>query len=448
MAVYYNKEKSKIGTTTGTIINWSKQLTSNDPDDQSTKFDLPAGYLRCDGAIYAAEIYPELAEIVGVGTLCRYRKPEQTLLDNQFQLPDLGSKKIRASSGANLGDYIDLYIPDDNVPPDTIKKSGVGLDVQSNIGTSYEILYQGNFFLPAQQIEVTGQPGFTRTTGNYTESIDVLQNAMMPHGHFHDGTRTRIASSTGNEFSIFGRNSYIRKSTLCVVDWANNTRQNLCQLVATKYRLSGVTQVESNWTSCTRTYYGGCFSGCDFISTNNCLIPQGYTCAFPVWSGQCSGSDMNNASQEVSTCGTITYEGTTAVNIRSSGWPGCSVGGFWCDAKRSLDGNTYGPMVNGVLPANYTEENLPFDAFADSTDDTYYAAINNVTNQTEPSGNDGTHRHFVNFSATNHTYVVNTNPTFIPAIDIKSTITIQVNTENKADQFVQPYIVQEFLIKY
>ena len=272
MAVYYNKEKSKIGTTTGTIINWSKQLTSNDPDDQSTKFDLPAGYLRCDGSIYAAEIYPELAEIVGVGTLCRYRKPEQTLLDNQFQLPDLGSKKIRASSGANLGDYIDLYIPDDNVPPDTIKKSGVGLDVQSNIGTSYEILYQGNFFLPAQQIEVTGQPGFTRTTGNYTESIDILQNAMMPHGHFHDGTRTRIASSTGNEFSIFGRNSYIRKSTLCVVDWANNTRQNLCQLVATKYRLSGVTQVESNWTSCTRTYYGGCFSGCDFISTNNCCL--------------------------------------------------------------------------------------------------------------------------------------------------------------------------------
>ena len=93
MAVYYNKEKSKIGTTTGTIINWSKQLTSNDPDDQSTKFDLPAGYLRCDGSIYAAEIYPELAEIVGVGTLCRYRKPEQTLLDNQFQLPDLGSRR-------------------------------------------------------------------------------------------------------------------------------------------------------------------------------------------------------------------------------------------------------------------------------------------------------------------------------------------------------------------
>ena len=55
---------------------------------------------------------------------------------------------------------------------------------------------------------------------------------------------------------------------------------------------------------------------------------------------------------------------------------------------------------------------------------------------------------FVNFSATEHTYVVNTNPAFIPAIDLKSTISISVNTENKADQFIQPYIVQEFLIKY
>ncbi len=448
MAVYYNKEKSKIGTTTGTIINWSKQLTSNDPDDQNTREDLPAGYLRCDGGIYAAEIYPQLAEIIGVGTLCRYRKPTQTLLDNQFQLPDLGSKKIRASSGANLGDYIDLYIEDDNTPPDTITKSGVGLDVQSNIGTSYEILYQGSFFLPAQQIEVTGQPGFSRNTGNYTESIDVLQNAFMPHAHFHDGTRTRVASSTGSEFAIFGRNSYTRKSTLCVVEWAENTRQNLCLLVATKYRLSGVEQVQSNWASCTRTYYGGCFSGCDFISTNNCLIPQGYTCAFPTWSGTCSGSPSGNDNDptETSTCGTVTYQGTIAVNVSASGWPGCTWG-FQCDPKKSLSGS-YGGMVNGVLPTNYTEENLPFDGFADSTDTAYYAAINNVTNQTESTGNDGTHRHFVNFSATEHTYVVNTNPTFIPAIDLKSTISIQVNTENKADQFVQPYIIQEFLIKY
>ena len=58
MAVFYNKEKAKIGTNTGTIINWSKELLSNDPDDNTTRDVLPAGYLRCDGSIYDASIFP------------------------------------------------------------------------------------------------------------------------------------------------------------------------------------------------------------------------------------------------------------------------------------------------------------------------------------------------------------------------------------------------------
>ena len=46
MAVFYNREKAKIGTTSGSIIHWSYELTSNDPDNSSTKELLPAGYLR------------------------------------------------------------------------------------------------------------------------------------------------------------------------------------------------------------------------------------------------------------------------------------------------------------------------------------------------------------------------------------------------------------------
>ena len=439
MAVFYQREKSKIGTSTGTILNWSKQLTSNDPDDQNTQDELPAGYLRCDGGIYSAEIFPELAEILGVGQLSRYRKPTQTLLDNQFQLPDLGSKKIRASSGANLGDYIDLYLEDDNDPPNTIVKSGVGLDVQSNIGTSYEILYQGNFFLPGQQIEITGQPGFTRTTGNYTETIDVLQTAIMPHAHFHDGTRTRVASAVGNEFAMFAKNSYTRKSTLCIQEWSENTRQELCYLNATRQQIAASSVVQSQSAGgCRKTYYNACFSGCEFLASNQCLIPTGYAGQWPVWSGQNAGCGGSSGSTESYTYGTITYTGTMAVKCEGIGWPSCWLGGF-------LANPVTGPVT---LAPNYTDLNVPYDSFADSTTNDYYGAINNTVTQTEATGNDGSHRHFVNFSATNHTYVVNTNPSFIPAIDVKSTISIAVNSENKADSFVQPYIVQEFLIKY
>ena len=206
-----------------------KELTSNDPDDQNVRAVLPAGYLRCDGSIYSADVFPELATVLGVGEQSRYKKPNVTLLPNQFQLPDFGiPKKLEASSGANLGTEVDLRIQDDN--DQEITKSGVGLEVQSNIGTTYEILYQGNFFLPSQVIPITGEPGFTRSTGNYTESIDVLPNAFIPHAHFHDGTRTRVRSSLNNEFSSFGRNFYRRKTTLCVVPWYYNTRQPLCLL--------------------------------------------------------------------------------------------------------------------------------------------------------------------------------------------------------------------------
>lgn len=436
MAVFYNREKSKIGTTTGSIINWSRQLTSNDPEDTNFRNQLPAGYLRCDGSIYAAEIFPALAEVLGTGQQSRFRKPNQTLLDNQFQLPDFGSKKIRASSGANLGDYVDLYIEDDN--NNTITKSGVGLEVQSNIGTRYEILYQGSFFLPGQTIPVTGEPGFTRSTGNYTETTDVQQNAFIPHAHFHDGNRTRVASSTGNEYAAFGRNSYIRKSTLCVVDWANNTRQDLCYYNATRIRLSsGILQSDTNSANCRRTYYAGCFSGCEFTSSYECLIPEGYTCGFPIWSGNGGGCGGGDGSLETATCGNIQYQGTLAVKCESVGFPGCLPGGFNAQPRT-------GPIT---LPSNYDDANVPFDSFKDSDQNTF-AAINNVTNQVEVFGNDGSHRHFINFSAEPHTYQVNTRPTFIPSANLISTISVDVNEENKADQFVQPYIVQEFLIKY
>ena len=276
MAVLYSKEKGKLGTLTGSIINWSKQLTSNDPSDVSLYQTLPAGYLRCDGSVYLAENFPELASILGVGTNCRYKKPDTTLLDNQFQVPDLSAKSTKTSFSANLGDYQDTYLNND--AGQEITKSGVGLEVSSNIGTSFEIQYQGNFFLPAQTLEITGQPGFARSSGNYTEETEVLHTAFQPHAHFHDGKRSRIKAGNGNEFTLFGRNSSTSKSTLCIMPWANNTKQELCQARATVPAAAGI--VRTYESGCfpfggtqRRTYWGGCWGGCQFLETNQCLIP-------------------------------------------------------------------------------------------------------------------------------------------------------------------------------
>ncbi len=437
MAVFYQREKSKIGTLTGSIINWSREIPSADPEDTTTLEKLPAGYLRCDGSVYQAEVFPELAEILGVGDSSRYKKPDTQLLDNQFQLPDFGSKSINASNGSNLGDYLDTYLLDDS--DRTISKSGVGLEVNSNIGTVYEIQYQGNFFLPSQELDITGEPGFSRNVGNFTEESDILATAWQPHGHFHDGKRTRIASPT-SEFATFGRNSYKSKSSLCIMPWANNTFQPLCQAYASRLKAADVERLNSGdcqflGQSDEREYYGACWSGCDFISSNECLMPkdvptQGtFGCAeggsqqgFAVWGG------------DSFTCGVddgVEYQGDMGCKVNEP----CSIGPIECNDK---DGAV-------KVPGNYSDTQVPFDTVPDIE---AFGAINNVINFVEEYGNDATHRHEILYEQQAHTYKVTTSPTFIPASEIVSTIRITVNPENKADQYIQPYLVQEFLIKY
>jgi hypothetical protein len=443
MAVFYSKERGKLGTLTGSIINWSNQLSSTDPDDPNTLRDLPAGYLRCDGSVYQAEVYPQLAEVLGVGVSCRYKKPDTDLLDNQFQVPDLGAKSIRTSNASNLGDYVDTYLLNDS--GQTITKSGIGLEVTSNIGTTFEVQYQGNFFIPTQTLEITGQPGFTRATGNYTEESEVLHTAFQPHAHFHDGKRSRIAASSGNEFGLFGRNSYASKSTLCIMSWANNTAQPLCQAAASRYATAYQERVESYPCAFnppdTLEYYGACWSGCTFDVQSKCLIPgnipgQGtFGCAtggsqsgFPIWE-----DDSGN-------CGNIRYTGTMGCQSPNP----CPIGAAICSPPS-------GNARIQTVPANYTPSTVsqatqvPFDSVPN---DVTFGAINNVVNVVEEYGDECNHRHFVPFEADDHTFLVKTNAVNIPASDIVSTIQIDINEENKADSYIQPFLVQEFLIKY
>ena len=103
MAVFLNQERTKIGTTTGTLIAFPQELEVNDPNVGNSLQLLPAGYLRCDGSIYNSSVYPALAEILGTGEECTFRQTGVTLTVDQFQVPDLRSKFIRASSASDQG---------------------------------------------------------------------------------------------------------------------------------------------------------------------------------------------------------------------------------------------------------------------------------------------------------------------------------------------------------
>ena len=470
MAVLYSKEKGKIGTLTGSIINWSNQLTSSDPEDPTIYETLPAGYLRCDGSVYAAEAFPELASILGVGTNCRYKKPDTNLLDNQFQVPDLGAKSTKTSFSSNLGDYQDTYLFND--AGQEITKSGVGLEVSSNIGATFEIQYQGNFFLPSQTVEITGQPGFAKSSGNYTEESEVLQNQFQPHAHFHDGKRSRTASPS-SEFSLFGRNSYTSKSTLCIMPWANNTRQELCKAVASKSITAIQQQNDSN--SCGFSFfgggssseeyqwYGGCWAGCDFDQQRKCLIPGNIPELNSDGSGNPTGNILqfgcstlgnqtgfpiyhrSDQSPHSGFCGNIEYQGEMSCKTTGS----CFFGGSNCDEYTNPSirgGNIYSKVGPNYTPLTVdSATQVPFDSQANQVT---YGALNNTVVDVEDFGNDCVHKHFVPFNQDAHTWEVVTKPTYIPADTLTSTINIDVNEENKSDGFIQPFLVQEFLIKY
>lgn len=136
----YAKEKGKYGGMVGTIQPFSSYLPlANDPSSSEFRSLIPAGFLRCDGSIQAAVNYPELASILGTGEQSRFKKEETTLTDDQFQLPDLGSKFIRP--GLSTGAYLDLTLEQD----ETKKRVGSEFTISSNVGNTASISYSGNF---------------------------------------------------------------------------------------------------------------------------------------------------------------------------------------------------------------------------------------------------------------------------------------------------------------
>ena len=106
----YSFEKGKFGGAIGTIYPFVVELNGKDPASADWKTKIPAGFLRCDGSVVNGDLYPTLKQVLGVGSDSLYLKSSIILQEanangsgGQFQLPDLGSKYIRAS--AQSGTY-------------------------------------------------------------------------------------------------------------------------------------------------------------------------------------------------------------------------------------------------------------------------------------------------------------------------------------------------------
>ena len=153
MARLYTKEKAKYGSGSGTIICWPVELDNLDPLNEANVAVLPAGYLKCDGSIYKAEDYPALAEILGTGVNTKFLRydinndPIDNPGEDEFMVPDLGSKFIKPTTGASAGTYINILT--ETVAGVEKRRPGMGIEASSTAGARdffkrKTILVEGN----------------------------------------------------------------------------------------------------------------------------------------------------------------------------------------------------------------------------------------------------------------------------------------------------------------
>jgi hypothetical protein len=190
MTVYYSKQKAKFGGVTGTIIPYPIALSDNVKENF-----LPAGFLKCDGSILKASVYPALANTIGIGRNCRFAKNPDDIADDEIQLPDLGSKYIRSSTSS--GQYLNVTLEQDP----TISKVGTEVEVISLVGDSTEISYSGYFEVLGQNgLTFIGTPIFESDTG-FTLTDSLNEENFQAHGHYADvGVFTYLGKWSDNVF--------------------------------------------------------------------------------------------------------------------------------------------------------------------------------------------------------------------------------------------------------
>ena len=270
MPVFLNQERTKIGTTTGTLIAFPRELDVNDPIAGLSAELLPAGYLRCDGSVYNVASFPALGDILGTGDGCAFKQPNVELSDEQFQVPDLRSKFIKATSGSDQGVINDMTVL--NASGQEIKKSGVGVTVSTNIGTTAVIDLTGQFRVPGRTVALTGNLGFTKPKSPDEEVVSAL--SFLPHAHYTTTYRCRVIRRAGSD--VFELNYFTNASTVGVQNWFDATsEQPACKFYAQTQKWQGGAFNEGGgFGSASFEYYGICKTQCGGYDIN-CLIPTG-----------------------------------------------------------------------------------------------------------------------------------------------------------------------------
>lgn len=465
MASFYSKERGKYGTLSGTIIIWPVQYNI-DPVSQENKAILPAGYLKCDGSKYNAVSYPQLAEILGVGTATRFLKrdldgdPVIDVKDTEFVVPDLGSKFPRPVPGPDAGSYNNVL--EKNAIGVDVKKSGIGITAESVVGKTVRLSYSGKFAIPSQTIPMVGKPVWTSGTNNSkrTDEQEVESSGIHPHMHFSTTKRTRIKSANTVSSSIepsTGICYYKVGTTVNIQNWLvatthpdanteNGSNQPPCWAIAsndsaraetgntnpTTTTLLGITTLYEKYT------YNVCWNDGENIFTDlryNCLLTE-------------------PATYKV---GQFGYFGSTGTQRRK-----------WLPSVPLIGCTNFGELARvqaGTAPITYTTGTAPSDwkgvSLVDvvplnsnsrsSTTQGFSQVENSMTEVDSPaslySGDPTVHSHGILLTRGDQAYNLITEATLIEPDALNTQLTLTPSTAVSLDAVSSPFIIMEYLIK-
>ncbi len=208
--VYYSFEKGKYGGPCGSIFPFFRTINGLSPLGTDYAEYIPAGFLKCRGQILAADQYPNLARVIGVGNNCIYKKEDTELLEpnadgtgGTFQLPDLGSKYIAGASNPGVYANTTTFNPRTN---SSVDRAGIEVEITSQ-GETVEFFYTGDFQVPGRSLTITGaMNAVSPPVSTENESISIGQ--ILGHGHNSDN---KIARRINYNSQALGGATWTRK---------------------------------------------------------------------------------------------------------------------------------------------------------------------------------------------------------------------------------------------
>lgn len=272
MATTYAFQKGKYGGQTGMIFPYFSDLPSNNPLEAEYTNNIPAGFLRCRGQILSADQYPELANVLGIGNSCIYKKENSVLNDpdedgtgGTFQLPDLGSKYI--SAGTTPGSYNDMTVETTGTSTSVTYRAGVEV-ILSALNSEVLFTYTGNFSIPQHDVNISGQ--WTVRSNNSTGESTVFEGEILTHGHY----ATFAQLNNGRSDQCGGQWKWVATIYYCRND--PNIVQNEVGLMRLVPLVIGATEAGTN-DGTTHRHSNANFVIPEGISTNGNITPAGNT---------------------------------------------------------------------------------------------------------------------------------------------------------------------------